>query len=115
MLLSVWYPLAMARSENSHLSAIQNDEAEIEEILAELSPEYQPTLDEVSGVKLRKHNTGHHRFFKRCKMLGKCLRYQGRHSSMYLTNAIRNSTLQDDIKNYLEVEDVKPQTVWYTD
>ena len=115
MHLSVWYSSAIARSENSHLSAIQNDEAELEEILAELSPEYQPTLDEVGQVKLRKQNTGHHRFFKRCNVLGNCLRYRGRHSSMYLPNAIRNSTLQDDIKNYLEVEDAKKQTVWYTD
>ena len=105
----------MVRSESSHLRTIQNDEAEIEAILAELSPEYQPTLDEVSQVKLRKRNAEHHRFFERCIMLGNCLRYQGRHSSMYLTNAIRNSTLQDDIKNHLEVEDIKPRTVWYTD
>ena len=115
MHLSLWYPSAMVRSESSHLRTIQNDEAEIEAILAELSPEYQPTLDEVGQVKLRKRNTGHQRFFKRCNMLANCLRYQCRHSSMYLTNAIRNSTLQDDIKNYLEVEDAKPQTVWYTD
>ena len=115
MHLSVWYPSAMARSENSHLSAIQIDEIGLDAILAELSPEYQPTLNEVSQVKLRKRNTGHHRFFKLCNVLGNCVRYQDRHSSMYLTNAIRKSTLQDDIKNYLEVEDLKPQTVWYTD
>ena len=115
MHFSVWYPSAMARSQNSHLSAIQIDEIGLDAVLAELSPEYQPMLDEVSQVRLRKRNTGHHNFFERCSMLGNCLRYRGRHSSMYLTNAIRNSTLQDDIKNHLEVEDVKPQTVWYTD
>ena len=115
MHFSVWYPSEMARSQNSHLSAIQIDEIGLDSVLAELSPEYQPTVDEVSQVKLRKRNTEHHRFFERCIMLGNCLRYQGRHSSMYLTNAIRNSTLQDDIKNHLEVEDIKPRTVWYTD
>ena len=115
MHFSVWYPSAMARSQNSHLSAIRIDEIGLDAVLAELSPEYQPMLDEVSQVRLRKRNTGHHRFFEHCSMLGNCLRYRGRHSSMYLTNAIRNSTLQDDIKNHLEVEDVKPQTVWYTD